>query len=136
LVFLNPALNFQYSSIIWDIWIYYFISSFILLLLTFFSYTDFGHYTNKSDMKEPRHPASAEQVLCPDPIGSTTAKPTTPLVPLINQLRASHTTLMVVLFSQVDIQWIGPYGEVLGKQPEPPKVSLVHHHNQDSIIVS
>jgi hypothetical protein len=34
--------------------------------------------TNKSNTKEPRHPASAEQVLCLDPIDGTTAKPTTP----------------------------------------------------------
>jgi hypothetical protein len=44
-----------------------------------------------------------------------------PQVHPINQLRASHTTLMVVLFSRVVIQWTGPYGEVLGKQPESPK---------------
>jgi hypothetical protein len=84
-------------------------------------------------MKEPRHPASAEQVLCPDPIDGTTAKPTTPQVPLINQLRVSHTTLMVVLFSRVVIQRSGPYGEVFEKQPESPKVSHVHHHNQGII---
>jgi hypothetical protein len=92
--------------------------------------------TNKSHTKEPRHPASAEQVLCPDPIDGTTAKPSTPQVPVINQLRVSHTTLMVVLFSWVVIQRIGPYREVLGKQPESPKVSQVHHHIQNDIIVS
>jgi hypothetical protein len=43
---------------------------------------------------------------------------------------------MVVLFSWVVIQRTGPYGEVLGKQPELLKVSLVHHHNQDIINVS
>jgi hypothetical protein len=43
---------------------------------------------------------------------------------------------MVVLFSQVVIQRIGPYGEVLGKQPESPKISQVHHHIQNNIIVS
>jgi hypothetical protein len=59
-----------------------------------------------------------------------------PQVHPINQLRASHSTLMVVLFSRVVIQQIGPYGEVLGKQPESPKVSQDHHYNQDSIIVS
>jgi hypothetical protein len=64
------------------------------------------------------------------------AKPTTPQVPPINQLRVSHTTLMVVMFSQVIIQRTGPYGEVLGKQPESPEVSQVHHHNQDIINVS
>jgi hypothetical protein len=87
-------------------------------------------------MKEPRHLASAEHVLCPDPIDGTMAKPATPQVPLINQLRASHSTLMVVLFSWVVIQRTGLYGEVLGKQPEPPKVSRVHHHIQNNIIIS
>jgi hypothetical protein len=38
--------------------------------------------------------------------------------------------------SRVVIQRIGPYGEVLRKQPKSPKVSQVHHHNQDSIIIS
>jgi hypothetical protein len=59
-----------------------------------------------------------------------------PQVPLINQLWASHSTLMVVLFSRVVIQQTCPYWEVLKKQPEPPKISHVHQHNQDSIIVS
>jgi hypothetical protein len=74
-----------------------------------------GRVTNKSNTKEPQHLASVEQVLCPDPIDGTTAKPTTPQVPLINQLRVSHTTHMVVLFSWVVIQRTGPCGEVLGK---------------------
>jgi hypothetical protein len=43
---------------------------------------------------------------------------------------------MVVQFSQVVIQRTGPYGEVLRKQHKSPKVSQVHHYNQDSIIVS
>jgi hypothetical protein len=92
--------------------------------------------TNKSNTKEPRHPASVEQVLCPDPIVGMTVKPATPQVHLIIQLRVSHSTLMVVLFSRVVIQRTGPYGEVLEKQPEPPKVSQVHHHIQNNIIVS
>jgi hypothetical protein len=91
--------------------------------------------TNKSNTKELWHPASTEQVLCPDSIDGTTVKPTIPQVPRINQLRVSHTTLMVVLFSRVTIQRIGPYGEVLEKQPESPKVKQVHHHNQDIITV-
>jgi hypothetical protein len=74
-----------------------------------------GRVTNKSNTKEPWHLASAEQVLCPYPIDGTTTKPNIPQVPLINQLRASHTTLMVVLFSQVVIQRTGPYGEILEK---------------------
>jgi hypothetical protein len=73
--------------------------------------------TNKSNTKEPRHLASAEQVLCPDPIDGTMAKSTTPQVPLINHLRASHSTLMVVLLYRVVSQRTGPYGfgEVLRK---------------------
>jgi hypothetical protein len=59
-----------------------------------------------------------------------------PHVHLINQLWASHSTLMVVLLSLVVSQRIDPYGEVLRKQPEFPKVSQVHHHNQDNIIIS
>jgi hypothetical protein len=58
-------------------------------------------------------PALAEQVLCPDPIDGPMAKPTTHLVSLINQLRASHSTLMVALLSRVVTPQTGPYGEVL-----------------------
>jgi hypothetical protein len=36
----------------------------------------------------------------------------------------------------VVIQRTGPYGDVLGKQLESPKVSQVHHHNQDIINMS
>jgi hypothetical protein len=43
---------------------------------------------------------------------------------------------MDVLFSWVVIHRTGPYGEVLGKQPEPTKVSQVHHQYQNNIIVS
>jgi hypothetical protein len=71
----------------------------------------------------------------PDPIDSRTTKPTTPLVPLINQLRASHSTLMVALLSRVVTPQIGTYREVLRKKwPESPKVSQDHHW--DNIIVS
>jgi hypothetical protein len=63
-----------------------------------------GRVTNKTKSKEPRQPASVEQVLCPDLIDGPTAKPTTPHVPLINQLRVSHSTLMVVLLSRVVTQ--------------------------------
>jgi hypothetical protein len=68
-------------------------------------------------------PASIEQVLCSDPIDGPTVKPTTPQVPLITQLRASHSILMVALLSRVVTPRIGPYGEVLRKHPEFPKVS-------------
>jgi hypothetical protein len=92
--------------------------------------------TNKTKLNKPRHPPLAGQSLFLAPIDGPTAKPTTPQVHIINQLRASHSTLMVVLLSQVVSQRSGPYGEVLRKQPESPKVSQVHHHNQDNIIVS
>jgi hypothetical protein len=74
--------------------------------------------------------------MCLDPIDGTTMKTTTPRIPLINQLRVSHTILMVVLFSPVVIQRTGPYGEVLGKQLETPKVIQAHHHIENNIIVS
>jgi hypothetical protein len=93
-----------------------------------------GRVTNKTKSKEPRQPASAEQVLCPDPIDDAKAKPTTHQVSLINQLRASPSTLMVVLLSRVVTQRTGPYGEVLRKQPESPKVTQDHHW--DNIIIS
>jgi hypothetical protein len=59
-----------------------------------------------------------------------------PQIPPINQLRVFYTTLMVSLFSRVVSQRTDPYGEILGKQPEPPLVSQVHHHIQNKIIVS
>jgi hypothetical protein len=37
-------------------------------------------------------------------------------IPRINQLRVSHTTLIVVLMSRVVSQRTGSYGEVLRKQ--------------------
>jgi hypothetical protein len=56
----------------------------------------------------------------PSPINGTTAKRTTPPVLLIIQLRASHSTLMIALFSRVVIQRTGPYGEALEKLLESP----------------
>jgi hypothetical protein len=85
-------------------------------------------------MKEPLQPALAEQVLFPDPIDGPTVKPTTHLVPLISHQRASHSTLMVALLSRVVTLQTGPYGELLRKQPEPPKVSQEPH--RENIIVS
>jgi hypothetical protein len=84
-----------------------------------------GRVTNKTKSKEPRQPASAEKVLCPDPIDGPTVKPTTPQVSLINQIRVSHSTLMVALLSPVVSQRTGPYGEILRKQFESPKVSQI-----------
>jgi hypothetical protein len=59
-----------------------------------------------------------------------------PQVHLINQLRASHSTLMVVLLSRVVTQRARPYGEVLKKQHESPKVPQEHHHNQQHCIIN
>jgi hypothetical protein len=53
---------------------------------------------------------------------------------LITWPRASHTTLMVALFSRGVAPRTGPYGEALRKQLESPKVS--HDHHRDNIIVS
>jgi hypothetical protein len=86
--------------------------------------------TNKTKSNEPRYPPLVEQALCPTPIDDTTTKQTTPPDSSINQLRASHTTLLVVLLSRVVSQSTGPYEEVLGKQPEPPKMPKAHNHNQ------
>jgi hypothetical protein len=41
-------------------------------------------------------------------------------VHLIIQLRVSHSTLMVALFSWAVIQRTGPYGEVIEKMLESP----------------
>ena len=38
---------------------------------------------------------------------------------------------MATLFSQVVIQRTGPYGEVLGKQNEPPLLLQAHNSNQN-----
>jgi hypothetical protein len=54
-----------------------------------------------------------------------------PQVHPINQLRASHSTLMVVLLSRVASQQTGPYGEALGKLPEPPKMPQDHNRNRN-----
>jgi hypothetical protein len=51
------------------------------------------------------------------------------LVPLIIQLRASHSTLMVALFSRAVIQRTGPYGEALEKPLEP-----LEYHKYNIII--
>jgi hypothetical protein len=59
-----------------------------------------------------------------------------PQVSLINELRMSYTTLMVALFFRVVSQQTGPYEEILGKQPESPKMPQVQHHTQNKIIVS
>jgi hypothetical protein len=54
-----------------------------------------------------------------------------PQVHSINQLRASHSILMVVLLSRVVSQRKGPYGEALVKPAEPPKMAQDHNHNHN-----
>jgi hypothetical protein len=77
--------------------------------------------TKKPNWMNPCTPPLADGVTMPQPplIAQWQSK-LHPRIPPINQLRASNTTLMVALFSQMVSQWTGPYGEVLGKQPEPP----------------
>jgi hypothetical protein len=70
----------------------------------------------------------------PAPIDGPQENPTTPQVNLIIWLRASHSILMVALLFRVVAPRTGPYGEVLRKQPESPRVSQYHH--RDNIIVS
>jgi hypothetical protein len=90
--------------------------------------------TNKTKSNEPRHSPLAERALCLGRIDDPPANPTTPQVHLIIQLRVSHSTLMVALLSRVVTQRTSPYGEVLKKQPDSPKVSQDHH--RDNIIIS
>jgi hypothetical protein len=43
---------------------------------------------------------------------------------------------MVALLSRVVSQRTSPYGEVLRKQPEPPRISQDHQHQQDNSIIN
>jgi hypothetical protein len=95
-----------------------------------------GRVTNKTKLKEPRQPASAEQVLCPDPIDGPTAKPTTPQVPLINQLRRLIPPSWLHCYPGWSLHEQVLTERYSGKQPESPKVSQIHHRNQNNIIVS
>jgi hypothetical protein len=86
--------------------------------------------TNKTISKEPLHPNLGRASTTPrPPLMAFLQSQLHPQVHLINQLRASHSTLMVVLLSWVVTPRTGPYGEVLGKRPKPPKVSQDHPHN-------
>jgi hypothetical protein len=82
------------------------------------------------------NPPSAERAAYTEPHWRHDVEANYTPVPLIIQLRASHTTLMVALFSWTVIQRTGPYGEALEKPLEPPKVSPVQHHNNNDNIVS
>jgi hypothetical protein len=50
-----------------------------------------GKVTNKSNTKGPRHPVSAEQALCPEPIDGTTVK----LVPIMSGLGSVMLVLIM-----------------------------------------
>jgi hypothetical protein len=71
---------------------------------------------------------------CPNPIDGPTMKPTTPLVPLINQLRASYSTLVVALLSPASLPKQVLTERYSGKWPKSPNVS--QEYNRDNIIVS
>jgi hypothetical protein len=73
--------------------------------------------TNKTKSKEPLHPnlGRASTNSWP-PLTALWQSQLHPRVHLINQLRASHSTLMVVVLSRVDTPRTGPYGEVLRKK--------------------
>jgi hypothetical protein len=82
------------------------------------------------------NPPSAEWAAYTEPHWRHDDEANYTLVPLIIQLRASHITLMVALFSRVVIQRTGPYWETLEKPLESPKMPQVYHHIQNKIIVS
>jgi hypothetical protein len=82
------------------------------------------------------NPPSAEQAAYTEPHWRHDGEANYTPVPLIILLRASHTTLMVALFSRAVIQRTGPYGEALEKPLEPPKVSPIQHHNHNDNILS
>jgi hypothetical protein len=96
-----------------------------------------GGWLTKPNRMNLYTPTFAERALRPQsPLLALSQSQLHPQVHLINQRRASHSTLMVALLSRVVTPWTGPYGEVLRKRPEPPRVSQDHQHNQDNNIVS
>jgi hypothetical protein len=68
------------------------------------------------------NPPSAERAAYTEPHWRHDDEGNYTSVPLINQLRVSHSTLMVALFSRAVIQQTSPYGEALEKPLEPPKL--------------
>jgi hypothetical protein len=78
-------------------------------------YTSPRWVTNKTKSNEPLHPPWQSEHYALTPIGVPPAKPTIPQVHLINQLRASYSTLMAALLSRVVTPRTGPYREVLRK---------------------
>jgi hypothetical protein len=93
--------------------------------------------TNKTKSKEPLHPNLGRASTTPwPPLTALLQSQLHPQVHLINQLRVSHSTVMVVLLSRVVTPRTRPYREVLRKRHEPPKVSQDHPQYQDNSIVS
>jgi hypothetical protein len=90
-------------------------------LLGFASRTNAVHLprwvTNKTKSKEPLHPNLGSASTTPrPPLTAIRQSQLHPQVHLINQLRASHSTLMVTLLSWVVTPRTGPYREVLRKK--------------------
>jgi hypothetical protein len=80
-------------------------------------YTSPRWVTNKTKLKEPLHPNLGRASTTPrPPLMALRQSQLHPQVHLINQLRASHSTLMVVLLSRVVTPRTGPYREVLRKK--------------------
>jgi hypothetical protein len=106
--------------------------------LGFVSRTNAVHLrmTNKTKSNAPLHtpPLGRASTTPRPPLTALRQRQLHPQVHLINQLSTSHSTLMVALLSRAVTPRTGPYGEVLRKWPESPKVSQYHH--RDNIIVS
>jgi hypothetical protein len=72
--------------------------------------------TNKTKLNEPLHPPWQSEHYALAPLTALRQSQLHPQVHLINQLRASYSTLMVALLSRVVTLRTGPYGEVLRKK--------------------
>jgi hypothetical protein len=80
-------------------------------------YTSPRWVTNKTKSREPLHPNLGRASTTPrPPLTALRQSQLYPQVHVINQLRASHSTLMVALLSWVVTPRTGPYGEVLRKK--------------------
>jgi hypothetical protein len=88
-------------------------------------YTSPRWVTNKTKSNEPLHPLGRATTTPRPPLTALRQSQLHPQVHLINQLRASHSTLMVVLLSRVVNPRTGPYGEVLRKNGLSP----LEYHN-------
>jgi hypothetical protein len=97
--------------------------------LGFASHTNAVHLprwvTNKTKSNEPLHPLGRASTTPRPPLTTLRQSQLHPQVHLINQLRASHSTLMVALLSWVVTPRTGPCGEVLRKNGMSP----LEYHN-------